>query len=460
MQYINYDINSFLPKGQYLIFALVCKEWRDYLKSTDMNYITYYSAACQSVEMISELRVPRLSHEFYKLADFDSSANREVIEYAVDNNFDINGCNCLKIVSLGNLELNKKIIREDNFYDRIIGAAINARDVESVVWMFREFVKTVDNPIITESRLIEICSLFYTMDCVHYMNELHIPINSGVLDAYAVIDPRLIDILLFHRYIVPDVNLAARLAVAGDLEGMYRMFDVRDDRSSDFSGEYLTVEAGVLEYLQLLQESNLPIHIESWEIAIANNHLHIVSWLIAEEYVIPENVLCVAVEQDFAMFKLIIDNYPFERDQIFDYYAYLDVEKAEYIYKKGLMWRGDVLFDAFYNKDKNIVDWLIAKGADMSDCLVEGHPITYAAAVNGNLRFLKMYFCINSKFPDSIVAVVVEGGYLQIVKWLATIGYDMQESDMHIAAGRGHLHIMKWYFGTKRLSLSLLHQKI
>ena len=202
--------------------------------------------------------------------------------------------------------------------------------------------------------------------------------------------------------------------------------------------------------------------------ASKNGNLHILEWLINQEYSYNNNACIGAAEGGNLEVLKFLRNYYFPWNENVAIYAIynnhfellkwalnngceISIESWNTVSRIGnfkiLKWLYDnkiceiypnVIYDASVNGNLDIIKWAYEKGERLTDVLMDN------AAFNGHLHILEWLYTNKCPWLKSVCTNAVIGGHFNILKWLRTREYKWNSKVTEHAAKRGRIDILEW----------------
>lgn len=190
---------------------------------------------------------------------------------------------------------------------------------------------------------------------------------------------------------------------------------------------------GNLEMLEWIQDNG-----DSWEIetvrttckcAVVAGHLHILKWMIENDYNLDWNMLYKAARYDHRhIIEWIVETDICTRNDI-----------------NGVSHRFTINAVAFRKAAKGrqfeLLKWMKENGPqpctwnDLTPC---------AAAKHGSVEILEWLRAEGCPFGSNVGLGAAGGGHIPVLKWLCSVGFDLNPAMRNVAAGNGYIHVLEW----------------
>ena len=421
---------EFLPEGHHLIFPLVCKRWHNALKKAGRKSITYYSVACQSIEMLEHMQVSRSDDRFFHRIVKDG--NHEIVQYAIDRDFMKSVFTRSQIPLLGSLSLNLQSIKFDKvFRTTQFENAIRAGDRESVLWMITE----CENGMNLRSDAVE---FFAKNSMFDEMKKLNIAPSSDLYNALIDNNDIRINQLIHDHDLKPSKHNLARAAGASDFQLMKRIIsEMPNENDLVYVMEY-AVQFGKLESIQFLHGHGARLTPHEIEDSCRFGHLDIVEWAASNGYALEPEYVILAIESGhLKMVMFLIEHGVLEAGAPISY-LYGTVEIFDYLCKQGHRWMSDNLPAAICLNRLELIDWMISKKVALTPVMAS------QAALVGNRKFLEYYWEEMKEFPQDILKQAFQNDDASLTAWIVGLGYEISTYYIKGAVEHDSLSVLQW----------------
>lgn len=192
---------------------------------------------------------------------------------------------------------------------------------------------------------------------------------------------------------------------------------------------------GELEFLKQCKNINDKI----WKVAIKNGHIHILEWL-SENYLVHKTnssyCLLAAKYNQLKVLRWLHSKFDMGIETCIEIINNENIEMLEYIYP--LFRRScNLCVIAAANGKIKVLTWLKYKNDIISS--ISQHAVT-----GNHLNVLKWIDGNNIPIIGSCMLKAVERGYLDIIKFLVSIGFEFTIDMSKMANNYKHKHILRW----------------
>ena len=418
MLYLSHTINP-LPflTGHYLPLALVCQQWRAFLKQQNEDYITYCSVKFQSLKMFERFDMNNSHLLFFE----ELAMNRysELYQYKSDiTNF----ASLTNVILMG-----------------LLKCYIERDDLESVV------------------QILENCTIYRHTKVVKFLtlrNQVHL-IKKFNLEFYGMLYAGIENGNYFEyiKLVDPTIEVVIRAANAGKIDIMQHAMRFVD-APREVCRPFIACD-DTLEAMQVLHDAGFSFNYFVWLQAARMGIINVLE--LGFRY----GEICSSLKR--VILQIFIKSGDLKnviwmgsRDGLPRHFMYQGENTAifDYLLLNDCRWDKSNLYAAISSNNMILYRWMMERGCSISN---SDWSNMY------NPEFVKDNFPKNKEIPRHMVHKAIDHGDLNYLKWLVGRGYVPDNQDYITATISDQLHILVWLdmkYNIKNNMLSILFREI
>lgn len=375
----------------YLQLALVCKQWRAFLKRQDSDYVTLKSVGYQSLGMFQILL------QEPKRVFFNYIAKHRPLDLEKYN---------LKLQMLNDVDIATSMLQ----------CHVKKNNVRAVVDMIKNY-PTHDINIKEVVRMLVANNMGYMVSLlgIPLVELLNIGIENGKYFEYA-------------QVIEPEMSTLIAAANAGNERILEHAmsFVSRNDVICD----NIIIKSDNINAVDMLQEYEFDEDV--WISASAAGEEETIRWAVEHERA-NDGLNRDFIESFMLLGNQVMVTWLVERYNYREEIEYKGHEVAifDHLFQNDCPWELDNLEHAVREKNNILCDWLMAHGAVYKE-----------ETPTGNFYFDTQYF-EKATFED-MLHVAIKTGDLQYVKWIMRRDSTLMDGHLDSAASADQLHILEW----------------